>query len=282
MTLLDRLIQQFPTAKRETFRRMISDGRVKVNGRAAEKLKQDVEEGDAVEVLHRPEPTKAKISLPFKIVAEDKDILLIDKPAGLLTSTVPREKRTTALQLVKDYLAETDHLARPGLIHRLDRDASGLLIFSKNDAAYQSLKTQFFHHTVKRVYTAIVSPIPKPAVGRIESHLVEWADGKVHSTKIHAKGQEAVTDYETVAKANGIAALRVTLETGRKHQIRVHLSEKGWPIVGDVGYGGKPHDGGMMLAATEIAFDHPVTKQRKEFRIEVPARMRVLLAEIEQ
>src|SRR3954454_21077197 len=121
--------------------------------------------------------------LPFKVIHEDDDLIVIDKPAGLLTSTVPREPRTTAFALLRDYVKQREPRARVGTIHRLDRDASGLLVFSKNERAYRALKDQFFHHTVHRVYLAIVRGKLNPPSGRIESWLVEQNDGSVRSMK---------------------------------------------------------------------------------------------------
>src|SRR4051812_44604165 len=177
--------------------------------------------------------SRARKAPDVTIIHEDADVLVIDKPGGLLTSTVPREKLPTALAMVREHLAETDPRARAGLIHRLDRDASGLLVFSKNQPAYDSLKTQFFKHTVERVYTAVVHGVPDPPRGRIESRLIERADGSVHSTTRHAAGQRAITDFQLVRSADDTSVLQVTLFTGRKHQIRVHLGERGHPIVGD-------------------------------------------------
>jgi 23S rRNA pseudouridine1911/1915/1917 synthase len=158
-----------------------------------------------------------------------------------------------------------------GLIHRLDRDAAGLLVFSKNNAAYESLKSQFFHHTVERVYFSVVTGVPKPPGGRIHSRLMERADGTVYSTKAHAKGQPAITDYQTVQTANGHSLLRISLHTGRKHQIRVHLFERGWPIVGDRVYGADAAgDSVLLLQATELSFTHPRTQQRLHFEIPLP------------
>src|SRR5947208_14343408 len=145
-TLLDWLIGRYPTAKRQTLRRMVEQRRVRVNGIAAKHVKQPVEDGDQVLVEERgtattkPPPLRP---LPFKVVYEDADVIVIDKPAGLLTSTTPREARPTVLALLRNHLAEREPEARIGLIHRLDKDASGLLVFSKNDAAYRSLKQQF-------------------------------------------------------------------------------------------------------------------------------------------
>jgi len=262
MILFDRLRKDFPTAKRQTLKRMVQDRRVLINNIPASKLTQPIQPNDRIEIAQAkksPRPT-----LPFPILSEDDDILVIEKPAGLLTSTVPREPRPTALAAITRYLQATAPGAHVGLIHRLDRDASGLLVFSKNRAAYTSLKQQFFHHTVTRIYHAIVSPPPPQDSGRIESRLIERADGTVHSTRQASKGQLAITDYTILKRQKDEALLKIALQTGRKHQIRVHLSESGSPIVGDTTYGGKPHDN-LQLTAVELAFDHPRTKKRVTF-----------------
>lgn len=264
-TLQARLRALFPTAKNQTLKQMVADGRVTVNDARATKLSQPVQDGDAVRVDERPRPRGPKAPIaPLTLVYEDEDLLVIDKPAGLLTSTVPREKRPTALAIVREYVKATSPAARVGLIHRLDRDAGGLLVFSKSDLAYQSLKTQFFKHTVERVYEAVVHGSPSPKKGRIESRLVERADGSIRSTDEHAKGERAITEYEVMEQGKGLATLRVILHTGRKHQIRVHLSERGWPIVGDAVYG-NDEPGGLKLRARHLAFDHPRTGQRVVF-----------------
>ena len=201
------------------------------------------------------------------IIYEDSDVLVVNKPAGLLTSTVPRERRPTLLAAVRQHLERRHKHARVGLIHRLDRDASGLLVFSKNNAAYRSLKSQFFHHTVSRIYTAVVVGIPTPPEGKIQSRLVERADGTVYSTRKPSGGEKAITHYRLVeARPDKSAVVEVTLETGRKHQVRVHLSDRGWPILGDPLYE-RPHPAGLHLAATRLAFDHPRTGKRLDFSI---------------
>ncbi len=281
-TLLDHLATKFPTAKRQTLRRMIADGRVRVNGVRATRATQPVAPDDKIEVSNEParparpashaeaeRQRRPGSSSPLDIVFEDPDLLVINKPPGLLTSTVPREKRPTALALVRAYVAETSPKSRVGLIHRLDRDAGGLLVFSKSHAAYDSLKTQFFKHTVDRVYEATVHGKPNPPAGTIESYLLERADGSVHSTDRHAKGQRAITHYETRETKAKQSRVRVRLQTGRKHQIRVHLSERGCPIVGDRVYGRDDDDAPrLMLAAVELAFDHPRTRKRMSFKLE--------------
>ena len=286
-TLLDWLATRYPTAKRETLRRMVSAGRVTVNGARARAVKSELGPDDRVEVSDRPATQvegarrgrkPGAMKLPFRVVHEDEDLLVVDKPAGLLTSTVPGERRPTLLAAVREYVASRDPRARVGLIHRLDRDAAGLLVFSKSDAAYHSLKTQFFHHDVERMYLAVTSGVPEPRAGRIESRLEERADGTVYTTTSHAKGQRAVTHYEVIAEAKGRALVRVRLETGRKHQIRAHLKERGTPIIGDPVYGRmekkKPAGEGagpLRLLAARLAITHPRTGAPVAWEIEPPA-----------
>jgi 23S rRNA pseudouridine1911/1915/1917 synthase len=273
-TLLDWLTRQFPRGKRQNFKRMLSDRRILINGRPAERLDRAVGESDVVRVLPRgtqgtrgTERQTLPSLHPLKLVHEDDDILIIDKPAGLLTSTVAREKRPTALAIVRRYVAARSPHAPVGLIHRLDRDASGLLIFSKAHRAYQSLKTQFFKHTVERVYHALVEGKPNPPRGRIESYLIERADGTVRSTPERApKSQRAITDYDTIKATRDSTSLKITLLTGRKHQIRAQLSQKGHPVIGDETYG-STRPGPLQLRAVKLAIEHPVTAQRMAFEI---------------
>jgi 23S rRNA pseudouridine1911/1915/1917 synthase len=273
-TLLDWLIARYPTAKRETFRRMLRDGRLRVNGARPRTLKLGLTDADRVEV-HDAQPAKSGAlrfpKLPFRIFHEDADILVVDKPAGLLTSTVPGERRPTLLAAVRAYVSSRDPRARVGLIHRLDRDASGLLVFSKSDHAYHSLKTQFFHHAVERVYLAITDGVPNPRQGRIESRLEERADGTVYSTSKPDQGERAITRYDVVEVVRKRALVRVTLETGRKHQIRVHLAQRRSPIAGDRIYGKQDAPAPrLMLAAVKLGFTHPRTGERVEFEVKPP------------
>jgi RluA family pseudouridine synthase len=280
-TVLDLLVLKYPTAKRQTLRRMVQAGRVRVGGAVARTASQEVKDDAVLEVDERPAasgpPAPRRRQPGIDIVYEDDDLLVVNKPPGLLTSTGSRESRPTLLAKVRAYAEPPSEKGsrrsaiRIGLIHRLDRDASGLLVFSKNDAAYRSLKTQFFHHTVERLYAAVVHGLPHPTVGRIQTHLVERADGKVYSTPEHGKGEWALTDYELVKSEKKKSLLRVTLQTGRKHQIRVHLSEKVWPIVGDTVYGREDDIAPrLMLAAVKLSLDHPRTEKRMTWEIPLP------------
>jgi 23S rRNA pseudouridine1911/1915/1917 synthase len=275
-TLLEWLASRYPAAKRTTLRRMFDDGRVRVNGIKPRSLKGELKPTDDVRVIERPGGVAKEAvpeRLPFTIVHEDPDVLVIDKPPGLLTATVPNEHRPTALAAVTKHLADQDPAARVGLIHRLDRDASGLLVFSKHPDAYHSLKRQFFEHAVDRIYHAVVHGNPKRASGRIESRLVELNDGSVHTTKRPDAGEVAVTDFTVIRVAKAVSLLRVTLHTGRKHQIRVHLTEMGHPIVNDPMYSKRRRKGRLMLVASELAFDHPRTGERVRFTATIPREM---------
>jgi 23S rRNA pseudouridine1911/1915/1917 synthase len=286
-TLLDHLEKRFPTAKRTTFRQMIQARRVTINGAPARTLKQPLSEGDEVKVTDRAAaPARARSQSPhrdareskppFTIVHEDDDILVIDKPPGFLTSTVPREQRPTALAAVRQYVAAKHPKAQVGLIHRLDRDASGLLVFSKNHEAYLSLKRQFFEHSVDRVYLALVHGTPNPRSGTIDTNLIERADGSVHSTREPKRNAErAVTHYETLESSGGRSLLRVRLQTGKKHQIRAHLSERGVPIVNDPVYADQKPSGRLMLAAVELCLNHPRSGSRMTFQAAGPAEFAV-------
>ena len=278
LTVLDWLVRKYPLAKRQTLKRMVEGRRVRVNGRAVKKLSESLGGGDSVEVdeskvAARPPADETRLE---GIVFEDADLLVVNKPAGLLTSTVPKEKRPTLLSMVREYVLSREPGARVGLIHRLDRDASGLLVFSKNDAAYQSLKTQLFHHAFGREYRAVVHGKPTPVKGVIDTRLIERADGTVRSTGEHAKGERAVSEYEWLAGSGKFSLLRVVLQTGRKHQIRVHLSERGNPVVGDRLYGpDKESAPRLMLAATKLTIRHPRTGEEMTLAAEVPGEFPV-------
>lgn len=276
MILLDWLIKRYPDAKRQTLKRMVQSGRVRIGDRRARTLRDELPDRVTVRVVDgipsKKVATEVATPAGFSVVFEDRDILVVNKPEGLLTSTTPREPRETLLALVQKYLSRSDPDVRVGLIHRLDRDASGLLIFTKNDAAYRGLKTQFFHHSVTRQYLAVVHGTPNPDRGRIRTRLVERADGSVRSTDEHAAGKGAITEYETIATKRKMSLLRVTLLTGKKHQIRVHMAERGTPIVGDRVYG-KEDDTTpcLMLAAILLKIAHPRTGEPMKFEIAPPA-----------
>jgi 23S rRNA pseudouridine1911/1915/1917 synthase len=323
MLLLDYLTQNHPTIKRTTFKRMLEDRRITVNGKVATRLKQELDPAqDKVELFDqprpferrkRPAPPKPKRlgrdphTLPLRILYEDNDLLVVLKPAGLLTSTNERETRPTLAAMLTEYLRQTSPKSRIGVIHRLDKDASGMLVFTKNARTYHNLKRQLFHRTVDRVYTAVIEGVPTPKDGKIESWLKELHDGRVVRTEERSEGQFAVTHYWTLAKrrvpkkgsppgpeeaggvplremtkATHVTLLKIKLHTGRKHQIRAHFAARKTPILGDPLYGEtKTPAVRLLLSATELSFDHPYTGKRMEFIIEPSKEIRSIFPDVE-
>ena len=310
MLLLDYLAQKFPDSTRTTLKKMVEARRVTINGRPAYKLKQEVTEADRIEIGERLKPKAPSDSrkpsgrggvAAIEIVHEDDDVIVLIKPAGLLTSTNERERRPTLAAKLTAYLEQTSPQSRIGIVHRLDRDASGLIVFSKNAKAYHYLKHQFYHHTVERLYTAVVEGLPSPKKGKIENLLFELPTGKVVQISDSSKGQISITEYEVVATLDipkgrrrqppielplhntpvqpwaHRSLLRVKLETGRKHQIRAHFAARKTPIVGDRLYGPDPTPvSPLMLAATSLAFDHPTTGERMKFEAPPPKEILAL------
>ncbi|MGA2500303.1 MAG: RluA family pseudouridine synthase [Tepidisphaeraceae bacterium] len=277
--LLHWLVKKLPAAKRQNLKRMVEAGRVLVNGVAARKLKQEIAETDEITLIERgTRPTPALA--PLLLIHEDDDVIVVNKPSGLLTSTVPDERRPTAIRILRNYAGQHHITGRVGVIHRLDREVSGLLVFSKNHETFAALKAQFVKHTVHRVYTAIVHGKPDPAAGKVDNFLVEYADGTAHVTKDRKKGENAITEYKVIRSEPGRSWVRITLHTGKKHQIRCHMASINCPILGDSVYGNRDGVERLMLAATELEFDHPRTGKRMCFTIEPPEEFGKIMKEL--
>jgi tRNA pseudouridine32 synthase/23S rRNA pseudouridine746 synthase/23S rRNA pseudouridine1911/1915/1917 synthase len=205
------------------------------------------------------------------VLYEDRDVIVIDKPAGLLTMGTERDKSRTVHSILNDYIRKGDSRSRNRLyiVHRLDRETSGILIFAKSEQAKQCLQENWAE-TEKR-YLAVVHGLLTPREGIISSYLAENSAYAVYSTPDTTRGKLSSTEYITLKEANGLSLLEINLLTGRKHQIRVHLSEKGHPVAGDKKYG-KGGDGYKWLAlhAQSISFTHPVTGKRLDFATDIP------------
>ena len=205
------------------------------------------------------------------ILYEDQDVIVIAKPVGLLTIGTARDKSRTVHAILNDYVRKGNPKSRHRVyvVHRLDRDTSGILIFAKNEPAKQYLQENWTE-TEKR-YLAVVYGRLAPSEGTISSYLAENSALRVYSTPDPAKGKLSRTEYTTLQEARGFSLLALRLLTGRKHQIRVQLAEKGHPIVGDNKYG-TSGDGNQRLAlhAQSLTFTHPVTGERLTFSTPVP------------
>jgi tRNA pseudouridine32 synthase/23S rRNA pseudouridine746 synthase/23S rRNA pseudouridine1911/1915/1917 synthase len=207
----------------------------------------------------------------LSVLYEDRDVIVIDKPAGLLTVGTEREKSRTAQSILNDYVRKGNARSRERvyIVHRLDRETSGILVFARTEQAKRYLQDSWTE--TKKSYLAIVHGRLTPLQGMISSYLVENSAFSVYSTSDASKGKLSHTAYRTLKEARGFSLLEIDLLTGRKHQIRVHVSEKGHPVVGDKKYG-KQGDGCQWLAlhAYSIAFTHPVTGKRLSFKTEIP------------
>ena len=215
-----------------------------------------------------------------QILFEDADILVVEKPAGLLTIATEREKRRTLYALLADHVRGRRGRAGLYIVHRLDREASGLLVFARSKAAQEDLQGQFKVHSAVRTYVVVTEGRMAQDAYTLQSYLAENAAYRCYSTPDPAKGRWAVTHVKVLRRSSRRTLVEAHLETGRKHQIRVHLTDLGHPIVGDRVYGG-PGDPIRRLAlhAVCLAFTHPRTGNPLEFHSPPPASFKKLVKE---
>lgn len=205
------------------------------------------------------------------ILHEDRDILVVDKAPGLLTMGTEREKVQTAYYRLTDYVRKGNAKSRERvfIVHRLDREVSGILVFARTIEVKNKLQAQW--DQVEKHYYALVQGVPREAQGTFSSYLVENGVHSVHSTTDPKKGKLAQTGYTVLGQSRGVALLDINLLTGRKHQIRVHLSENHLPIVGDTKYGAKKTEARRLaLHAKSIAFEHPFSGKPVFFETRIP------------
>ena len=257
ITLLDALRKVAPDSSRRTLAQWLRSGRVSVDGRVVRIGSTEVAPGQKVGV-GRSERT---LDAGMRLLYEDRSLIVIAKPAGLLsvpTSDTP-EEWSALVRLQHEYNSEQIHA-----VHRLDRDTSGVMVFARGTAARDRLKEMFEKHSLTRQYVALVEGSVAKEKGTWRSDLVELENRGVRSTNKRGEGRPAVTHYEVVEWRNGTTLLLLTLETGRKHQIRVHCKEAGYPIIGDARYG--KGRGRLRLHAQRLAFIHPFTQKKLDFR----------------
>ncbi|MFZ5758597.1 MAG: RluA family pseudouridine synthase [Thermodesulfobacteriota bacterium] len=259
---------------------------IMVNERPVGRFDQDLQAGDVVTVGNERE-LQGRIGRceGLEILYEDDDIIVVDKPAGLLTIASATEKEKTAYYRLTACLNREDRHGRSAarqrvfIVHRLDQGTSGLLVFARNEAAKRSLQDGWLQ--AEKRYVAVVEGIPLDRTGRLESYLYESSALRVYSKKTDdGTGKHAVTDYKVMRAGNGRALLDITLLTGRKNQIRVHMAEMGHPVVGDKKYGAARDPlGRLALHACFLAFPHPASGNRLEFTLKIPAGFLALLKE---
>jgi 23S rRNA pseudouridine1911/1915/1917 synthase len=266
MSLLDRLRALYPQASGRSLKQWVAGGRVRVNTVVVRRGDVLVKRDDRI-VLGRP-------VLPFpallRLVQQDDDLLVVDKPPGLLTVATDQERERTAYRLLRDWL-EAQGQGRLFIVHRLDRETSGLLVFARSPEAKRVLQAQFQARTPERVYVARVEGVVRQAEGELVGGLVEDRALRVRAVSDGRRGQQAITRYRVLARYRDASLLELTLVTGRRGQIRAQLAALGHPIVGDRAYGSHRDPlGRVCLHASRLGFVHP-NRRRVVFESRPPA-----------
>lgn len=272
-SLLEALQTLVPGASNRTLRQMLAQGRVHLNGAICKLASTQAGAGDVVEIGGRGACSSRIHGLD--IVFEDEHLLVIHKPAGLLTVATQHERERTAYAYLREYLQESPKKQKLFIVHRLDKFVSGLLVFAKSEAVKAGLQALFAKHHIQRRYWAIVEGRVENERGTIRSRIAQDRSMRMHSTEDAEAGKHAVTHYRVLRCLPGLTCLEITLETGRKNQIRVHLSEMGHPIVGDQAYGSTTDPLGRMgLHAFELGFAHPRLGTPMHFKTDPPPEFR--------
>lgn len=287
---LDVYVSELLGITRSSAQGLIEDGYVSVNGKEQAK-NYKLRVGDRIEASE-PELRELNVepeNIPLDIVYEDEDIVVINKPCGMVVHPAPGNESGTLVNALLYHCGSTlsgiNGVIRPGIVHRIDKDTSGLLVVAKNDEAHLFLSSLLKDHGIKRTYYAIIIGHMKEQSGTINAPIARHPVDRKKMAVVQG-GREAITHYEVIKEFNGYSLLKLNLETGRTHQIRVHLSYKGHPIVGDTVYGGgstpferanKALLDGQMLHATQLSFPHPKTREIVSFECDFRESFKELL-----
>jgi 23S rRNA pseudouridine1911/1915/1917 synthase len=291
---LDRaLAAAIPTLSRERLKALIRSGALASAEQAVRDPAAKVR-GDEHFRLAVPEPEPARNEaqdIPLRVIFEDDHLLVVDKPAGLVVHPAAGNRDGTLVNALLHHcggsLSGIGGVARPGIVHRIDKDTSGLLVVAKTDVAHEGLAKQFAAHSIDRRYLAIVTGVPKANEGKVDAPLARSAANRKKIAIVQgARGKRAVTHWRRLDVLRDAALVECRLETGRTHQVRVHMASIGHPLIGDPVYGrsGKTHGkllkelgfSRQALHATELGFTHPVTKRRLSFASAMPPDMQEL------
>ncbi len=296
---LDRaLASAIPTLSRERLKGLISSGQVSdAEGRLWRDPAVKAHAGQSLRVtVPAPTPANARAQdIPLDIVYEDRDLLVVDKPAGLVVHPACGNLDGTLVNALLHHcagrLSGIGGVARPGIVHRIDKDTSGLLVVAKTDPAHEGLAAQFARHSIERRYLALVAGVPMPPAGKVDAPLARSShDRKKMAVTSGERGKRAVTHYRMIEALNGAAFMECRLETGRTHQVRVHMASIGHPLLGDPVYGrGRTGDRALLtrlgfqrqaLHAAHLGFLHPVTGEKVSFDSPLPMDMQELFTKL--
>ncbi len=268
--LMEHLSASVPDRKRTFIKQLLSHNQVAVNGRPESQFDLELQPSDSVKVNFTHE-FKVFNNRRLKIVYEDDDIIVVEKGYGLLSMGNDKKPDNTAYSILRGYVKWTNPLNKIFIVHRLDRDTSGLMMFAKSMEAKEKMQHNWNNMVLNRVYVAVVEGEPEEKEGTVKSYLVENSRYEVYSTDDPKKGQLAVTRYRTIQTNGKYSLLELELDTGRKNQIRVHMHDLGHPISGDTKYGAEKSPlHRLALHAKTLRFIHPITRQIMDFSSRVP------------
>lgn len=280
--LIDALAVIHPTAKKNSLRRMIAQGRVRVGEERAEHPRQKVPPGSVVTILSRDDgdaPTKPKQGIPEpRVLYSDSQLIVVEKPHGLLSVATDRGEADTMFDRVAKW-AWVNGRTRALLVHRLDRETSGCLLLARSPEARDTLQAQFKDRTIERIYHAVVHGAPSARSGTVKARIQETKDMRVRLVKDGKRaGREAITHWELEERGTTHSLIRIKIDTGRRAQIRLHMANMGCPVAGDTRHGwGKASVNRLCLHASSLTFDHP-NGERMSVKSDLPSALRSELA----
>ncbi|WP_432400718.1 RluA family pseudouridine synthase [Wukongibacter sp. M2B1] len=279
------LSRELNDLSRSYVQKLIEKGNVKINSEVILSKKFKISMNDEIEIVI-PEPEKLKLepeNIPIEIVYEDEDLMVVYKPQGMVVHPAPGHYTGTlvnALLYHSEKLSSINGIIRPGIVHRIDKDTSGLLMIAKNNVAHNSLAAQLKEHSTNRIYSALVHGNLETDSGTIDLPIGRHPVNRLKRAVVENNGKRAVTHFKVIERLSGFNLVDLKLETGRTHQIRVHMAYLGHPLVGDPLYGFKKEKfklNGQALHAKVIGFVHPTTGKYMEFCCELPDYFKSLL-----
>ncbi|MFN3405921.1 MAG: RluA family pseudouridine synthase [Cytophagaceae bacterium] len=273
--LMKFLLDVMPNKSRTEIKSLLTNKLVHVDGKPVSQYNAPLSVGQEVSIGKGS--SRSETQLPgIKIIYEDQHLIVINKEEGLLSMATENGNDETAYNLLSSYVKSQHFSNRIFIVHRLDRDTSGVMLFAKSQEVQQLLQLDWNNNVTERIYLAIVEGIPSKEKDTIISYLRESKAYKMHSSTKPIEGaQKAITHYEIVKTANSFSLLKINLETGKKNQIRVHMQDIGHPVIGDKKYGSTANPIKRLgLHAWVLAFSHPVTKEEMRFETELPGKFK--------